>query len=113
VRAHPGQIDSIITNLLDNAIKYTPAEGSIHVSLFSNQTTAILRMEDSGSSLDAEEIEKVFQRFYRSPAHQQIIGSGLGLAIVKTALDQLHGRIILSQSDLGGLQVDVHLPASI
>lgn len=113
VRAHPGQIDSIITNLLDNAIKYTPAEGSIHVSLFSNQTKAILRIEDSGSSIDAEEIEKVFQRFYRSPAHQQIIGSGLGLAIVKTALDQLHGRIILSQSDLGGLQVDVHLPASI
>ncbi len=113
VRAHPGQINSIITNLLDNAIKYTPTEGSIHISLFANQTKAILRIEDSGSSINTQEIEKVFQRFYRSPAHQQIIGSGLGLAIVKTALDQLHGRIMLSQSDLGGLQVDVHLPASV
>lgn len=113
VRAHPGQITSIITNLLDNAIKYTPSEGSIHISLFANQTKAILRIEDSGSSINQQEIDKVFQRFYRSPVHQQIIGSGLGLAIVKTALDQLHGRIMLSQSDLGGLQVDVFIPASV
>ena len=113
VRAHPAQIDSIITNLLDNAIKYAPVEGTINISLFTNQTKAILRIEDSGSSISQQDIEKVFQRFYRSPSHQQIIGSGLGLAIVKTAVDQLHGRILLSQSDLGGLQVDVHLPASI
>lgn len=113
VRAHPAQIGSIITNLLDNAIKYAPVEGTINISLFTNQTKAILRIEDSGSSISQQDIEKVFQRFYRSPGHQQIIGSGLGLAIVKTAIDQLHGRIMLSQSDLGGLQVDVHLPASI
>lgn len=113
VRAHPAQIDSIITNLLDNAIKYAPVEGTINISLFASQTKAILRIEDSGGSIDKQDIEKVFQRFYRSPTHQQIIGSGLGLAIVKTAIDQLHGRIMLSQSDLGGLQVDVHLPASV
>lgn len=111
VRAHPAQVNSIIINLLDNAIKYTPQQGSINISLYANNTKAILSIEDSGSGINSDEIANVFQRFYRSPSTQQIIGSGLGLAIVKTAIDQLNGRIYLKQSELGGLLVIVELNA--
>lgn len=107
VRARPDQLNSIIINVLDNAIKYTPKDGLISVSLKSLANDAVLIIEDSGAGIDESEYKKVFQRFYRLDNAQNIIGSGLGLSIVYQAVQQLHGSIELSKSMLGGLAVTI------
>lgn len=110
IYAHPEQINSIFFNLLDNAIKYTPKYGIINISLYINQRVITLTIEDSGSGIKPEDTSKVFERFYRLNNHSHIIGSGLGLSIVKIAIEQLHGTIELTASELGGLLVTVTIP---
>lgn len=105
VNARADQLNSIMINLLDNAIKYTPKDGLISVSLKNQPNEVVLIIEDSGPGIDASEYEKVFQRFYRLNNAQDIIGSGLGLAIVYQAVQQLNGSIELTKSMLGGLAV--------
>ncbi len=105
VNARADQLNSIIINILDNAIKYTPKDGLISVSLKSQPNEVVLIIEDSGPGIDASEYQKVFQRFYRLNNAQDIIGSGLGLAIVHQAVQQLNGSIELAKSMLGGLAV--------
>ena len=107
VRARSDQLNSIIINVLDNAIKYTPRDGLISVSLKSLANDAVLIIEDSGAGIDESEYKKVFQRFYRLDNAQNIIGSGLGLSIVYQAVQQLNGSIELSKSMLGGLAVTI------
>ncbi|ONG40005.1 hypothetical protein BKE30_08065 [Alkanindiges hydrocarboniclasticus] len=103
--ARPDQLNSIVMNILDNAIKYTPKGGLISISLKDHNSQTTLIIEDSGPGIDESEYQNVFQRFYRLNNAQDIIGSGLGLAIVHQAVQQLHGSIELSRSMLGGLAV--------
>lgn len=111
--AHAEQINSIIYNLLDNAIKYTPQYGIINVALYMDKNLITLRIEDSGPGIPPHEIKKVFERFYRVTTNRNILGSGLGLAITKIAIQQLNGMIHLQPSELGGLLVTVTIPADI
>lgn len=113
MHAHPDQLNSIVINLLDNAIKYTPDHGLINISLKNQFQHICLIIEDSGPGLDESEYKNVFQRFYRLPDTQHIIGSGLGLSIVAQAVQQLHGKIELSRSLLGGLTVTLEFPKSV
>lgn len=108
--AHAEQINSIIYNLLDNAIKYTPQYGIINISLFMDLNVITLMIEDSGRGIPPEELDKVFQRFYRVSSDSSIIGSGLGLSITKIAIEQLGGTIQLQASDLGGVLAIVRIP---
>ncbi len=81
IEADPSLIDDLLSNLVDNALKYTPAGGSITVTADTVDGHAVLSVEDTGRGIPAEERQRVRQRFYRlpdSPGH----GSGLGLAIV-------------------------------
>lgn len=103
--ARPDQLNSIVMNIVDNAIKYTPNDGLISISLKQQNQQATLIIEDSGPGIDESEYQNVFQRFYRLNNAQDIIGSGLGLAIVHQAVQQLQGSIQLSRSMLGGLAV--------
>lgn len=105
ISARPDQLNSIVMNILDNAIKYTPNGGLISISLKEQNQQTTLIIEDSGPGIDEAEYQNVFQRFYRLNNAQDIIGSGLGLAIVHQAVQQLQGSIELSRSMLGGLAV--------
>lgn len=81
VRADPSLLDDLLSNLVDNALKYTPAGGSVTVSAGLQNRRTYLAVEDTGPGIPAAEHHRVRQRFYRlpnSPGH----GSGLGLAIV-------------------------------
>ena len=81
VKADPSLLDDLLSNLVDNALKYTPAGGSVTLSAGLRGDAAYLAVEDTGPGIPAEERQRVRQRFYRmpnSPGH----GSGLGLAIV-------------------------------
>ncbi len=81
ITADPALIDDLLSNLVDNALKYTPPGGSVTVSLERNGGKTLLTVEDTGPGIHPEDRQRVRQRFYRlpnSPGH----GSGLGLAIV-------------------------------
>ena len=103
-------VHSIIYNLIDNAIKYTPNQGIINVSAFLEQDQATIHIEDSGPGIPPEQYDQILKRFYRVHQHLET-GSGLGLSIVDKATERLGGKIIFQQSkQLGGLHVIVQIP---
>lgn len=100
-------VHSILYNLIDNAIKYTPQQGVINVSLRQDKNFAILIVEDSGQGIAPHLYDAVTKRFYRTQNHAEV-GSGLGLSIVAKAVEKLHGELSFSASEnLGGLKVQV------
>ena len=107
-------LHSIIFNLIDNAIKYTPVSGIINISVFSDiHDFAYVLIEDSGLGIDPEMYDKVLKRFYRVHHHLEV-GSGLGLSIVDKAIQHLGGALTLSRSEeLGGLSVLVKIPMQL
>ena len=106
-------VHSIIFNLIDNAIKYTPNQGQINVSIFEQAGCAVIQIEDSGAGISPELYTKILKRFYRIQNHAEV-GSGLGLSIVDKATERLGGTLSFSKSaSLGGLQVNVCLPLSV
>lgn len=101
---------SIIYNLIDNAIKYTPAQGMINVSAYQLDNFGIIIIEDSGPGIAPNLHDQILKRFYRVHQHLET-GSGLGLSIVDKATERLGGSIIFDKSEqLGGLKVTVKLP---
>lgn len=100
----------MISNLMDNAIKYTPAAGRIEVAVIPEGEFWRISISDSGPGIPLDEREAVFQRFYRlDTLHTE--GSGLGLAIVADTADRLAATIELSTPAWGtGLRVDLRLP---
>ncbi|MBE2649509.1 two-component sensor histidine kinase, partial [Acinetobacter baumannii] len=104
-------VHSIIFNLIDNAIKYTPHQGVINISVYTDPDHyACIQIEDSGAGIDPENYDKVLKRFYRVHHHLEV-GSGLGLFIVDRATQRLGGTLTLDKSlELGGLSVLVKLP---
>jgi two-component system sensor histidine kinase QseC len=104
-------LDGLVRNLLDNALRYTPAGGKVGVRLAPIDGEAHLVIEDSGPGIPAEARERVFERFHRELG-SGVEGSGLGLSIVAQVLATHDGRIALDSSpELGGLRVNVVLPA--
>ncbi len=110
VTGQPDALQILMRNLVDNAIKYTPAGGTIDVQVCAGEGGPSLCVEDSGPGIAAEERERVFDRFYRI-AGSEANGSGLGLAIIK-AIAARHGALLaLGQSErLGGLSVTIQFP---
>ena len=108
-----GQSDALrmmLRNLLDNAVKYTPASGQVDVSLRIEGEHCVLSVDDSGPGIAPEDRARVFDRFFRATDVAHETGSGLGLAIVKVIAAQHGAAVTLEQSArLGGLLVQVHL----
>lgn len=101
----------LLRNLLDNAVKYTPAAGRVDVSLELAPGGPVLTVEDSGPGIAPEERERVFDRFYRASGSASETGSGLGLAIVQVIAARHGATLELGQSErLGGLRVSVNFP---
>jgi two-component system OmpR family sensor kinase len=112
VRGEPEALRVLLRNLLDNAVKYTPAAGRIDVSLEPAQGRLVLTLEDSGPGIAEEERERVFDRFYRASNSASETGSGLGLAIVQAIAARHGARLELAHSQrLGGLRVSVSFPS--
>ncbi len=94
-------LTELLSNLLDNAIKYGHQQGNIQVTI-SNSSRPCLLLEDDGPGISEAESEKVFERFYRTPG-SSAKGCGLGLAIVKEIADLHFIELKLSQSSMGGV----------
>ena len=99
----------MIVNLVDNALRYTPAGGSVTVKLTATGDEAELTVIDSGPGIPVEEREHVFERFYRIAGSAEE-GSGLGLAIVHEVVENAGGSVTLGDAAAGGLKVEVRLP---
>lgn len=106
-------LHTLLRNLLDNAIKYSPAGGTVDIRIERDAAgDVLLVVEDAGPGIPQAERDRVFDRFYRVPG-TEAPGSGLGLAIVKTVAERHHAAVELDRSPrLGGLRVTVRFPAS-
>lgn len=109
VAAEPLMLASIVRNLLDNALRFTPKGGRVDLAVFRNADKAFLSVEDTGPGIAQDEIDRVFDAFFRgrNPGGE---GTGLGLAIVKRIVDGLNGSITL-ESKKTGILVTITIPA--
>jgi two-component system, OmpR family, sensor histidine kinase TctE len=109
----PTMLQELVVNLVDNALRYTPARGVVTVGIRRVGADWQLTVRDNGPGIPAEERERVFERFYRVLG-SSAEGSGLGLAIAKEIVEGSGGSISLAAAlpDGGGLLVQVNLPAA-
>ncbi len=100
-----------VGNLLDNAIKYTPEGGEIHIELRRNNGQALVSVIDTGPGIRPKDLPRVFEKFYRArPEIDDIPGSGLGLAIVKIIAEQHGGQVWVESQPETGSVFTVALP---
>jgi two-component system, OmpR family, sensor histidine kinase QseC len=106
VRGNPAQLGVLLRNLLDNAVRYTPAGGSVSVAIHA-EGGVILEVLDTGPGIPEGERSRALERFYRVPG-SGVEGSGLGLSIVRRIAELHHARLELSDNEHGpGLRVRV------
>jgi two-component system phosphate regulon sensor histidine kinase PhoR len=114
VRADARRLEQMLTNLVDNAVKYTRAGGEVHVSHERVGARDRVHVADTGEGIAAEHLPRIFERFYRvdRARSRDMGGTGLGLAIVKH-LARAHGGEATARSELGrGSTFTIELPAS-
>ncbi len=99
----------LVRNLLDNAVRYTPAGGTVRVQCFLGNEGPELDVQDSGPGIPDAEKYRVFDRFYRRTGVRET-GSGLGLAIVKAVAHRHSAKVMLDDAPGGGLLVRVRFP---
>ena len=114
VRADQGSLDQILVNLMDNAVKYSPADSSVTVTARADNGTVRVEVADEGPGIPEEHHERVFERFYRVDAgrSRDLGGTGLGLAIVKDLVEGMRGSVGLAANEPVGSVFWLQLPRS-
>jgi two-component system, OmpR family, sensor histidine kinase MprB len=97
VRGVPARLDRAVSNLLDNAAKWSPPGGEIEVCVSDGEVS----VRDHGPGIDHSDLPFVFDRFYRAPSARHLPGSGLGLAIVRQVADSHRGQVAAERADPG------------
>ncbi len=108
VSGDASMIERALVNVLDNAVKWSPADGTVQVDV----AGTVVTVTDNGPGIDVEEVVHVFDRFWRAPAARSMPGSGLGLSIVRRVVDDHHGEVIVDANPDGGTRVRIALPAA-
>lgn len=110
VRLDRRLLELVLTNLVENACKFTPPGGQVTLSLGAADQEAFLAVADTGPGIPADELPHVFDRFHRGLSTQRIPGSGLGLSIVAKAVEHLGGRVEVCSREGEGSRFTVYLP---
>ena len=112
VLANRQNMEEVLTNLITNAINYTPAGGKITVSASLEKHYLCIRVRDNGLGIEEEELGRIFDRFYRvkNQKTRYIIGTGLGLPIVKSIVEAHEGKIRVESEVDHGSTFSVYLP---
>jgi two-component system sensor histidine kinase MprB len=106
VQGDPTAVDRAVVNLLDNAVKFSPAAGTVTVRLKAGEYT----VTDQGPGIDPADLPHVFERFWRSDSARSLPGSGLGLAIVSQVAEESGGKVGLYPAPGGGTTAHLILP---
>jgi signal transduction histidine kinase len=104
------RLGQVVSNLLDNALKYTPAGGRVTLALRREAREIALTVSDTGPGIPLEEREAVFRRLYRRDASRSQRGLGLGLSLVKAMVEAHAGTVRLDDAPGGGARFEVRLP---
>ena len=104
------RLKQVLVNLLDNAIKYTPAGGRIAVEVEEAGDAAVLTVKDTGIGIAADSLPLIFDRFFRVTTDRGEVGAGLGLAIVKSICAAHGGAVSVESSPGAGSIFKVSLP---
>ena len=116
IEVDPGRMTQVLTNILDNALRHTPDGGQIILSTKQTETDVEISVHDSGPGLPTEDLERIFERFYRTDSSRQRDGgfpggSGLGLAIARSIVLAHGGQLMAESGNAGsGLKVTIRLP---
>lgn len=111
IQANPVQMRQMIDNLLDNAIKYTPQNGSVTIRSIIEQNQVILQVADTGVGIPASDLPYIFDKFYRAGnVEEAVTGTGLGLSIVRSIVENHGGRIWVDSTVEKGTTFTVVLP---
>jgi heavy metal sensor kinase len=112
IRGDAGRLRQVFFNLLDNAIKYTPAGGEVEARVEARGEAAIVRVRDTGPGIPAEHLPRVFDRFYRvdKARAREVGGTGLGLSIARSIVTAHGGAIHLTSAPGRGTECIVRLP---
>ena len=102
--------EEAVCNLLDNAVKYTPAGGRVTVSSRDFELFSVIRVEDTGPGIAEEEQTRVFSRFYRSPSVRDREGVGLGLCLTRQIAEGQGGYVKLDSAPGRGSRFSLYLP---
>lgn len=109
VTGDPAALERALTNLLDNAVKWSPEGGQVTVEL----ARGTVLVSDQGSGISEDDLPHVFDRFYRSAESRGMPGSGLGLSIVKAVAERHGGGVRADAAPGGGAAIWLHLPGSM
>ena len=113
-RGEPVMIATMIRNLIDNAVRFTPRGGRVDIGVYREDEQAILQVEDTGPGILPSDLDRIFDPFFRGSRPTED-GTGLGLSIVKRIVDRLGGSVVLeniSDPASTGLRATVRFPAS-
>lgn len=112
IRGDKFLIEQMLTNLIDNAVKYTPENGYVAVKAFSLNDRMIIEVEDSGIGIPKKHQDRIFERFYRvdKDRSRKLGGTGLGLSIVKHTVLQHSGTIKIESEEQKGTKFIIQLP---
>src|SRR5436190_251877 len=113
ISADPALFERAVGNLVDNALRFTPGNGSIQIVLAQHAAVFEIAVNDTGSGIAPEYLPRVFDRFYRAESSRGSDGAGLGLALVKSIVD-LHGGTARIRSEIGrGTTVSLTFPKGV
>jgi signal transduction histidine kinase len=113
VLGNPLRLGQVVSNLVSNAVKYTPEGGHILVDASIKDGQVVVKIKDDGIGISKEDLPHIFDKFYRvdRPETEGIIGSGLGLSIVRTIIEKHRGRIWVDSEVGKGTTFAIVLPA--
>jgi two-component system, OmpR family, sensor histidine kinase KdpD len=114
IEVDPTFFEQAVTNIVENAIKYSPSGSAIHASAKSLDGYVRLTIEDSGPGVPNEALPRLFDKFYRVPQGDRgsRSGTGIGLAVVRGLVEAMGGRVNARPSTMGGLAIDLDFPAA-
>jgi len=110
LQADRPRLEQALANLIDNAIKYTPAGGRVEVTARQQDQEAIISVKDNGIGIPAAEIPRIWERLYRGDKSRSQKGLGLGLCLVKAVIQAHHGKVEVESAPEQGSEFSVHLP---
>ena len=108
VVGEPAALERAVTNLVDNAAKWSPEGGTVTVRLGDGTVT----VDDQGPGISAEDLPHIFERFYRSRESRSMPGSGLGLSIVRQVAERHAGAVTAASTPGRGTRLELRLPGT-